>query len=509
MKKIILCLFFQCLLFIQVYGATKINVLLNDSKNNPYADSAPSSIQSAIEAAVFGQLLSIQNNMIVPSLLENANYDFKTQEYVLKLRKNIYFQNGRLATIKDLEFSLLRLFFTNQKSFGKAALNNIEGLKEIEKQDLTKFKSGVVSGVKIIDDYTLNIKLMTPDPDFLYILTDTAFSLAPIEEFEDNYMDWKKYPIGAGPYSIVPPGFKDGIVTLKKYNNSLIHAPDLLSFYTKIQDNTHFDISFMKLKKEVQKNYQKYYSELPDSVFGLTFTNVNPLGNSLDFRKFVQAALDRDALQKLASRLSDAFENNPAAYWGNQKSISPYNPELAQKLFNSLPKELREKEWNISVYSSGNEIKGNKKLFIDEIKKQLALYGFKMTYFPITEKFLPKKYAENSPFDISFFQIDHYDALFKFARLLNNGPDEFVKPLFDQKLESLYESAFKAKTKEIKANAIQNLSEYVYENAFWIPLLDAKTVYYYDPKTIKNIGKNGEKINVFYASKIEMQKYGE
>jgi len=54
----------------------------------------------------------------------------------------------------------------------------------------------------------------------------------------------------------------------------------------------------MKLENTKQNRYQKYYSELPDSVFGLTFTNVNPLGNSLEFRKFVQAALDREALQK-------------------------------------------------------------------------------------------------------------------------------------------------------------------------------------------------------------------
>ena len=245
---------------------------------------------------------------------------------------------------------------------------------------------------------------------------------------------------------------------------------------------------------------------MPDSVFGLTFTNINPLGNSLEFRKFVQAALDREALQKLAFGFSAAFENYPRTYWGVKRLKNPYNPELAQKLFNSLPKELRDKEWNVSVYSSGNEIKGNKKLFIDEIKNQLAIYGFKMNYFPITEKFLPKKYAENTPFDISFFQIDHFDSLFKFARLLNNGPDEFVKPLFDQKLEDLYESAFKAKTKEIKAKAIEDLSEYVHENAFWIPLLDAKTVYYIDPKTIKNIGKKGGEMKVFFASKVEMQK---
>ena len=506
MKKIGFILIYQCFIFSPILAATKLNVLLNDSGNNPYSDSAPSSVRSAIESAVFGKLLSLQNNMIVPSLLEDAYYDSKSKEYVLTIKKNIYFQNKRQVTIEDLEFSLLRLFFTNEKSFGKAALMNIEGLDEIQKQRLTKFKSGVVSGVKIKNDYTLTIKLITPDPDFLYILTDTAFSIAPMEEFQDNYMDWKSYPIGAGPYSIVPPGFKNGVVELKKHDKSLIKAPDSVKFYTKKIKDIHYDLSFMKLENTKQNRYQKYYSELPDSVFGLTFTNVNPLGNSLDFRKFVQAALDREALQKLASGFSAAFENYPNTNWGIKKLSNPYDPELAQNLFQSLPKNLRDKEWNVSVYNSGSEIKGNKKLFIDEIKRQLGLYGFKMTYFPITEKFLPKKYAEETPFDISFFQIDHFDTLFKFARLLNNGPDQFVKPLYDEKLEALYKNAFNATTKELKLKNIETLSEYVHEKAYWIPLLDAKTVYYYDPNTIDKIGKKGDDLNIFSASNVEMKE---
>ena len=89
MKKIGFILIYQCFIFSPILAATKLNVLLNDSGNNPYSDSAPSSVRSAIESAVFGKLLSLQNNMIVPSLLEDAYYDSKSKEYVLTIKKNI------------------------------------------------------------------------------------------------------------------------------------------------------------------------------------------------------------------------------------------------------------------------------------------------------------------------------------------------------------------------------------------------------------------------------------
>ena len=97
MKKIGFILIYQCFIFSPILAATKLNVLLNDSGNNPYSDSAPSSVRSAIESAVFGKLLSLQNNMIVPSLLEDAYYDSKSKEYVLTIKKIFIFKiKGKL-----------------------------------------------------------------------------------------------------------------------------------------------------------------------------------------------------------------------------------------------------------------------------------------------------------------------------------------------------------------------------------------------------------------------------
>lgn len=209
-------------------------VLINESEDNPYSETAQGGTLATFNAAVLGQLLSYDKNYRVePNLLEKAYYDIKNHEYILKLKKNIYFHNGRHANSKDLEFSLVRVSFTKYRSFYKIFLGNIAGIDKIERLNLTQFESGSVSGVKIVDNYTVRIKLSTQNPNFLYSLVNSYFSLVPKEAFEDNYIIWKKYPIGAGPYSVVSPGYQGNIVELKKYDLSLINAPNKIYFHTK------------------------------------------------------------------------------------------------------------------------------------------------------------------------------------------------------------------------------------------------------------------------------------
>lgn len=503
MRTIILTVFINLLFIKFVFGATKMHVLLNVSGISPYSNLAQGGSLATFNAAVLGQLLKYDSHyMIEPGLLEEAFYDFKTNEYVLILRKNTYFHSGREATAKDLEFTLLRGFFTKYTSYYGMFFGNISGIDQIEKRGLTKFESGVVPGVKIIDNYTVRVKLSIPNPDFLYYLAEPYFSLVPIEELEDNYMDWKTYPVGAGSYSVVTSGFQNGVVVIKKNDPSLTKAPDLIYFHTINEKNIHYDISLIDIENDKQKGYSTFYSEHPRYVHSIYFTNNNALGISYDFKKFIQAALDRKAIQKLIPATDVTYELLPKNYWGRSIIPDPYNPRLAQKLFNSLPKKLRKKIWNIPVFG-GNQL--DKNILANEIKKQLANYGFNITFFPSTEKFISKETAKKTPFEISGNITFQLDPLIMFAQCIDKSPDLYEKPSFDQKLEDLYELASKAQTKNDKVKAVQTLSQYINEKAYIIPLLERKTIIYYNPNTIENLGKQDQAI-IFFASRVEIKK---
>lgn len=495
MIRIILILALQLVIYPKLYAKNQLDILLNTSGENPYSPDATSSSKTLIENAVIDRLIQVSHNMVTPKLLDSAYYDFETKEYVLVLKKNLYFHHNRLATIEDLEFSLLRFYFAAGKSHGIGALDNVLGIDEIQKQQLTKFRSGVVSGVKLVPPNTVRIKLIAPDPNFLYMLSDPAFSLVPEEALDSSYMRWKSIPIGAGSYAIADAGFQDGVVKLKKVNSQLKQSVDRVNIFTKNDPSVEFDISLVQIKDLTEKNYSVFTSRHAISQFGLIFTNVNPLGNNYYFRKFVQAALNSEKFVPYAAGFSSTYEVLPHSKWGTTQLTSPYNPSLAKQYFAKIPKHLREKKWNVTVYSAGNSVRGYKKDFMEEIKKQLGVFGFKMDYIPVTAQFLPKNLAKNTPFDVSSIQIDPYDVLFKYARLLKKGEDEFVKPLPDQKLEKLYATALAAQSLEEKSQIIDKLNKYVHEKAYWVPLLKRKNLIYYNPKTIANLMNENNEIS--------------
>lgn len=484
-----------------VYAKKTLSVLLNTSEGNPYSADAPSSAKTLLESAVVGRLIQVESNIVYPKLLKEAYYDYKSDEYILVLKNDLYFHNKRKVTIEDLEFSLLRHYFSPEKSHGIGALDSILGVEEIKKNNITQFKSGLVKGVKIISPTSLKIKLKAQDPNFLYMISDPSFSLVPIEELDSAYHNWKTVPIGAGNYAI-EEAFNDGKVKLKKVNRNLKNAVDEVFLYTKYSKNNNYDIYLVKSPDIDIKKYSVYSSRQPISQFGLIFTNVNELGNNLNFRKFVQAALDSEKFVKYADGFSSINEVLPNSKWGLNHLDSNYSPKLAEKYLAKVPKELLKKKWNVTVYSAGNSVSSYKKDFMEEIKKQLGVYGFQMDYIPVTRQFLPKHLAENTPFDVSSIQIDPYDVLFKFSRLTKNGEDEFVKPLYDPKLEELYSSVLVEGNFEEKYKKINELNKYVHEMAYWVPLLQRKNVIYYNAKVIKQLANDGDEVTIINLENI-------
>lgn len=264
-----------------------------------------------------------------------------------------------------------------------------------------------------------------------------------------------------------------------------------------------YDISLTDIEDNLKKDYNIFISEASQLIYTIFFTNNNPLGASLEFRKFIQTALNRESMQKIIPATLQAYELLPKGYWGRDNLPNPYNPDLAKNLFNSLPKELREKEWNIPVFG-GNQLTQDRKALAKEVKSQLACYGFKISLSPSTEKFLSKETAEKIPFEISSRIIDHVDPLIMFASLRKNSPDLYEKPLFDQKLEDLYNTTSKEQQKEARVKSIQNLSQYIIEKAYLIPLLERKALIYYNLSKIENLGKQ-EQALIFFASHINMK----
>ena len=133
-------------------------------------------------------------------------------EYIFKIRKGIYFQDdpcfvngkGRELTAHDFVYSIKRVADVKNSSSGYWAFDGrIEGLDEFRdissKSNKTNY-SYPVSGLKALDNHTLLIKLTSPYPQLLYILTLHYSYAVPYEAVNYYAESFVNNPVGSGPY---------------------------------------------------------------------------------------------------------------------------------------------------------------------------------------------------------------------------------------------------------------------------------------------------------------------
>jgi ABC-type transport system substrate-binding protein len=138
------------------------------------------------------------------------------QTYTFKIKPGIYFADDpafkgqkRELVAEDFVYSLKRHYDPRWKSANLYILENakILGLSELRKK-LTEEKKpfdydSPVEGLKALDRYTLQIKLGTPSPRFLYNLADSSFTGAVAREVVDMYGDKiGEHPVGTGPFRL-------------------------------------------------------------------------------------------------------------------------------------------------------------------------------------------------------------------------------------------------------------------------------------------------------------------
>jgi ABC-type transport system substrate-binding protein len=133
--------------------------------------------------------------------------------YVLRLRKGIYFADDpafggrkRELTAHDYEFAFKRLM---DPKVASPNLWLIEGrVAGIEEAVMRARKSGrfdydaPVAGLEPLDRYTLRVRLVNPDYNFLYILAMTALGAQAREVVERYAGDIGAHPVGTGPYRL-------------------------------------------------------------------------------------------------------------------------------------------------------------------------------------------------------------------------------------------------------------------------------------------------------------------
>jgi oligopeptide transport system substrate-binding protein len=176
---------------------SKALFLSGGESTNP-RDYDPATEHDSGDKRVFSGLVSLDPNLnLVPELAESWDISPDGPVYTFHLRTNAKFHDGRAVAAKDVIYSWERAAKpATQSDTVLTYLGDIVGVTELQAGTADH-----ISGLKAIDDHTLQVTIDGAKPYFLYKLTmPVAFVLD--QKNVESGSNWYRTPNGTGPYKL-------------------------------------------------------------------------------------------------------------------------------------------------------------------------------------------------------------------------------------------------------------------------------------------------------------------
>ena len=328
-------------------GGRLVRLYVDPPTLDPHITTDATSAQIIVE--LFGGLVTIDPDLnITADLAERWDISADGLRYTFYLRAGAKFRDGKPVTAEDVRWSLERA--TNPLTESPVAdqyLGDIVGVKDKLRGD-----AGTVSGVKVVDEHTIEITIDAPKSYFLAKLTyPTAFVL-DAENVEANTRNWFRQPNGTGPFRLSSYQIGESLV-LSRNENYHLGPPKLeeveliLSGGTSMlmYENDEIHIAGVGLADldRILDTSNKLHPELiqaPPS-FSVQYIGFNVDEPPLDDPKFRQAlnlAIDKREIASvvLGDQVVPATGILPPGFPGYSPDVRGYDfdPERARQLLN-------------------------------------------------------------------------------------------------------------------------------------------------------------------------------
>ena len=172
---------------------------------------------------VFSGLVTLNTDLQVePDLAERWEVSEDGMTYTFFLRSNAKFHDGKSVTAEDVKFSLERALDPETYSPQvETYLDDIVGATE--KLNGTAQE---ISGLRVINDLTIEITIDAPKAYFLAKLTYPTAFVVDRENIERDGDDWTRKPNGTGPFKLT--SYKIGEEIILERNPNFYRGPALL-----------------------------------------------------------------------------------------------------------------------------------------------------------------------------------------------------------------------------------------------------------------------------------------
>ncbi len=150
----------------------------------------------SIAAKLFNGLVRLGDDLsVVPDIARKWTISEDGRTYRFSLRSGVKFSNGREVKAADFKYSFERVLSPDTKSPRTWLFDYVLGAGEFMRGEAEE-----VEGIRVLDDYTIEIVLKEPFSPFIGLLTMPNAYVVPEEEVRRLGPDFSSRPVGTGPY---------------------------------------------------------------------------------------------------------------------------------------------------------------------------------------------------------------------------------------------------------------------------------------------------------------------
>jgi len=294
---------------------------------------------------LFSGLVSLDDSLKpVPDIAEDWQLSNGGKTYTFFLRRDVRFHNSREVKAEDIKLSWERA--ANPDTNSRTAPNYLGDIVGIE--DVFERKSREISGVRVIDDYTLEVTIDGPKTYFLSKLTYPTAYVVDMENTKSG-SDWWRKPNGTGPFKLGEWDEGDRLVLEKNdhYHGELAEV-DYVIFNLwggvpmNLYETDQIDVTGVSVPyiDKITDDSGAFYKELiiaPElSFYFIGFNTTKPPFNDINIRRAFSLAIDKDKLVSLIFRdlMQPAEGILPPGLPGYKADLprSKYDPDMAKEL---------------------------------------------------------------------------------------------------------------------------------------------------------------------------------
>jgi len=416
---------------------------------------------------------------IIPALAENWNNpDNVTWKFFL--RKGVKFHNGYNFTAHDVDFTIN--FLKDNFSYYNGTLSSL-------------------SDIKIIDNYTIEMKTNEPNPLLLYdLLSVNILSKKYINEILETNETW---PIGTGPYKLVEYE-PDNHIILERFDEYWRGLPDIKRVNVIFMgDSEELRDGLIEGLLDIASIPFEYVDEI-ENTKGLIVKSVQYLGvtylgfdfrvndsygfmgskNPLSDMRVRKAMYHAININTLLENISNTSALVPASQFVTQ-FIFGYNPDIERLPYD---KEKATQLMKDAGYTDGFTVEldcVDSKKSIDicsEIANQLSYLNITVKLNPLPDfEYYSKLYVKNTSFYLTGFTPLNAEGTIELLLHTSDMQENIgiwnYGNYSNSEVDRLYDIICYTFDPYIRKELIQDIFSIATEDVVWIPLYSGKVFY--------------------------------